>query len=124
MLTLNSVKKKNKKKNKKTIFSLSKCPQKKGLVRKIRVDSPRKPNSAKRCVAKIELSNKRVILARVKGSGHNLQPFSHVLVSGGRANDVPGVKCSLIKGVLDFSWSEKFNRTQSRSKYGIPKNEF
>lgn len=124
MLTIRSAKKKTKKKTKQTIFSLSKCPQKKGLVRKIRIDSPRKPNSAKRCTAKVELSNKRVIIARVKGSGHNLQPFSHVLVGGGRANDVPGVKCSLIKGALDFSWSEKFNRKRSRSKYGIPKNEF
>ncbi len=125
MLTLNEIKKKKQKKIFfSTIFALSKCPQKRGLVKKIRVDSPRKPNSAKRAVAKVKLSNNKVILARIKGSGHNLQPFSNVLVTGGRANDVPGVRYSLLKGVLDFSWSEKFIRSKRRSKYGIPKNEY
>ena len=121
-----SIKRAHQKKRKKTnfVFALSKCPHRKGIVRKLRIDSPRKPNSAKRCVAKVELTNNRWVLARVKGSGHNLQPYSNVLISGGRANDVPGVRYTIVRGALDLTWHEKFSRKYKRSKYGIPKNEF
>ena len=109
------------KKHNKSTRSLSFCPQKKGIVSKIRVVSPKKPNSARRKVARVRLSNKLMVTARIKGQGHNLQPFSHVLVQGGRANDLPGVRYTMIKGVLDFSWEEDFIRVKRRSKYGISK---
>ena len=45
-----------------------------------------------------------------------------VLVRGGRANDLPGVRYKLVKGKYDFSIKERISRNKSRSKYGIKKN--
>ena len=104
--------------------SLHGCPQKKGVVVKIRVTTPKKPNSARRKVARVRLSNGLMITGRIKGQGHNLQAYSTVLVCGGRANDLPGVRYTLIKGVWDFSWKEDYKRTKSRSKYGITIENF
>lgn len=95
------------------------CPQRRGVVSKVRIVSPKKPNSARRKVARVRLSNKYMVTAKIVGQGHNLQSYSHVLIRGGRANDLPGVRYSVIKGVLDFSWEETFKRSKSRSKYGI-----
>lgn len=108
-----------KKKHNTGVRRLAKCPQKKGVVTKIRIVSPKKPNSAKRKVARIRLSSKLMVTAKIKGQGHNLQAFSQVFVCGGRANDLPGVRYNMIKGKLDFSWEERFKRSKSRSKYGI-----
>lgn len=85
------------------VKKLQNCPQKRGVVLKIRITSPKKPNSAKRKIARVRLTNKYVVTARIVGQGHNLQSFSHVLVRGGRANDLPGVRYTMIKGRLDFS---------------------
>ena len=68
----------------------------------------------------------QTILAKIGGQGHNLQAFSHVLVRGGRANDVPGARYCLIRGVLDFSYNSEERlevpRSRRKSKFGIPKN--
>lgn len=95
------------------------CPQRKGVVSKIKIVAPKKPNSARRKVAKIRLSTGANVTARLIGQGHNLQSYSHVLVRGGRANDIPGVRYTMVKGVLDFGWEETLKRFKSRSKYGI-----
>jgi len=81
--------------------------------------SPKKPNSAKRKVARVRLSNRFMITAKIKGQGHNLQAYSQVLVNGGRANDLPGVRYNMIKGKLSFSWKERSLRMKGRSKYGM-----
>lgn len=73
------------------------------MVSKIRIVSPKKPNSARRKVARVKLSTGFMITARIIGQGHNLQAYSHVLVRGGRANDLPGVRYTLLKGALDFN---------------------
>jgi small subunit ribosomal protein S12 len=112
-----------KKKHTNNLRSLFHCPQKKGIVIKARITTPKKPNSAKRKVVRILLSNKFRVTAKIKGQGHNLQSFSHVLVCGGRANDLPGVRFNMIKGGLDFSWKERFFRFKARSKYGIRKDD-
>ena len=94
------------KKNKGTsVLKLEKCPQKKGVIVEVRNNvSPKKPNSAKRKVAKIRLtSTNKFLVAAIPGIGHNLQKFSVVLVRGGHARDVPGVRYKLIKGKYDFS---------------------
>lgn len=101
------------------IYQLRLCPQRHGVVSKIRVVSPKKPNSARRKVARVKLSTGYTVTARIIGQGHNLQAYSHVLVRGGRANDLPGVRYTLIKGALDFNWEETFKRMKGRSKYGI-----
>lgn len=79
------------------------CPQKRGVVSKLRIVTPKKPNSARRKIARVRLSTKYTVSTKIIGQGHNLQSYSHVLVRGGRANDLPGVRYTLIKGVLDFS---------------------
>jgi len=99
--------------------SLFGCPQKKGLVVKVRIMSPKKPNSAKRKVARVKLSNRFMVTAKIKGQGHNLQAYSQVLVCGGRANDLPGVRYNMIKGKFSFSWKERSLRMKGRSKYGM-----
>jgi small subunit ribosomal protein S12 len=105
-----------------TVLSLKQCPQKKGVCVEIRNSvSPKKPNSAKRKVAKVKLSTGRNVIAAIPGQGHNLQKYSVVMVRGGRARDIPGVRYKLIKGKYDFSTWERTQRMQSRSKYGLPK---
>lgn len=124
MPTLNqlSKNKREQKKRRTTVLSLQGCPQKKGVCVEIRNSiSPKKPNSAKRKVAKVRLSTGRHILAAIPGQGHNLQKFSVVLVRGGRARDIPGVRYKLIKGKYDFSLYERIERKKSRSKYGYSK---
>jgi small subunit ribosomal protein S12 len=95
------------------------CPQKKGVCLKVFIRTPKKPNSAQRKVAKIRLSNKKVITGYIPGIGHNLQQYSSVLVRGGRVKDLPGVKYHLIRGKYDFQGLLK--RKQARSKYGTRK---
>ena len=46
-----------------------------------------------------------------------------VLVRGGRANDLPGVKYKAVRGKLDFIMEEKFPRKNKRSKYGKKKRK-
>lgn len=106
MPTIHQVSTRGKRKKKIRLCSVKKsekCPQKKGVVSKLRIVTPKKPNSARRKVARIKLSNKYMISARIIGQGHNLQSYSHVLIRGGRANDLPGVRYTIIKGVLDFN---------------------
>ena len=102
-----------------SVRSLQGCCHKKGIVTKLKIVSPKKPNSARRRVGRVKLTNNLNITIRIRGQGHNLQTFSNVLVSGGRANDLPGVRYSAIKGKLDFNYIETFTRINRRSKYGI-----
>lgn len=96
------------------------CPQKRGVCLKVRIMTPKKPNSAQRKVARVKLSNGIMLTGYIPGQGHALQKFSQVLVTGGRANDLPGVRYSFIRGKFDFAL-ESFGRAKSRSKYGLPK---
>jgi len=78
--------------------------------------SPKKPNSAKRSVARVLLSNKKKTTVFIPGMGHNLQKHSTVLVRGGRAQDLPGVNFRVIRGKFDLE--RVYGRGKSRSKYG------
>jgi len=86
-----------------SVKQLKKCPQRRGVVAKVRIVAPKKPNSARRKIARVKLSTGKTITARLVGQGHNLQSYSHVLVRGGRANDLIGVRYTMIKGILDFN---------------------
>jgi small subunit ribosomal protein S12 len=121
MPTFNQLKKnaRRKKITRKRTRALEGCPQKKGVCMKIMIVTPKKPNSALRKVAKIRLSNKKVVMSYIPGEGHNLQQYSTVLMRGGRVKDLPGIKYHLIRGKFDFTGLE--NRTSSRSKYGVKK---
>lgn len=127
MASLNQLIRKGKrvqKRRRSFVLSLDSCPQKKGICVEIRNSvSPKKPNSAKRKVAKVKLSTGRHVIAAIPGQGHNLQKYSVVMVRGGRARDIPGVRYKLIKGRYDFSLFERIKRTKRRSKYGIPKTK-
>jgi len=67
-------------------------PQRKGVCSQIFTMKPKKPNSAKRKVARVKLSTGKTLMAYIQGEGHNLQEHSVVLVRGGRAQDLPGVR--------------------------------
>lgn len=97
--------------------ALEGCPQKKGVCLRVYVRSPKKPNSAKRKVTNLLLSSQARTIGYIPGEGHTLQEHSIVLIRGGRAKDLPGVKYHLISGSLDFKNVKK--RKQKRSKYGI-----
>ena len=92
-------------------------PQIKGVVLKLRITTPRKPNSARRPVAKILLSNKMQRVAHIPGKGHNLRKHSEVLISGVGARDLPGVHFSCIRGVYDFT--PLAGKVRRRSIYGV-----
>jgi len=103
------------------IKALDGCPVKRGTCQKILTTTPKKPNSAIRKIAKVQLSNGRRITAAIPGIGHNLQEHATVIVRSGRANDLPGVRYKLVRGSLDFSAHEVHIRNQKRSKYGVKK---
>lgn len=95
---------------------LDNCPQKKGVCAQIFIMAPKKPNSAKRKVARVKLTNGNTVMAYIQGEGHNLQEHSVVLVRGGRAQDLPGVRYKIVRGALDFGGV--VGRMSARSKYG------
>lgn len=92
-------------------------PQVRGTVIRVRIATPKKPNSARRPVAKIVLVNKKNVVAHLPGIGHNLRKHSSVLICGVGARDLPGVRHSCIRGVKDFG--PVSGRTKRRSVYGI-----
>ena len=118
MPTVNQLVKKRRKsvKKKGKSLALQKSPQKKGVCVSVRTLTPKKPNSALRKVARVRLSNGKMVTAYIPGEGHNLQEHSIVLVRGGRVKDLPGVKYHIIRGALDTAGVE--GRKQSRSRYG------
>lgn len=99
---------------------LNKAPQKKGVVLRLRICTPKKPNSARRPVVKLRLTTKKRALAHIPGSGHNLRKFSKVLINGNRARDLPVVNYTCIRGVYDFAPLSHVRRR--RSIYGLKQN--
>tara|TARA_B100000795_G_C22641580_1_gene376692 strand:+ start:313 stop:762 length:450 start_codon:yes stop_codon:yes gene_type:complete len=98
---------------------LEKSPQRKGVCIKVYTKTPKKPNSAVRKIARVKLADKQEFTAYIPGEGHNLQEHSVVLVRGGRAKDLPGVRYHLVRGKYDLQGVQ--NRFQRRSKYGAKK---
>ncbi len=92
------------------------APQKRGVCTQVRTQTPKKPNSALRKVARVRLTNGIEVTAYIPGEGHSLQEHSVVLVRGGRVKDLPGVRYHIIRGTLDATGVE--GRRQGRSKYG------
>jgi small subunit ribosomal protein S12 len=92
------------------------APQKRGVCTQVRTQTPKKPNSALRKVARVRLTNGIEVTAYIPGEGHALQEHSVVLVRGGRVKDLPGVRYHIVRGTLDSMGVE--DRMQGRSKYG------
>lgn len=118
MPTINQLVRKgrNKEVKKSTSPALQESPQKRGVCTVVKVDTPRKPNSALRKIARVRLVNGIEVTAYIPGIGHNLQEHSVVLIRGGRVKDMPGVRYHIIRGTLDAAGVA--NRNQARSKYG------
>ena len=91
-------------------------PQKRGVCTRVTTQTPKKPNSALRKIARVRLTNGMEVTAYIPGEGHNLQEHSVVLVRGGRVKDLPGVRYHIVRGTLDARGVD--NRKQARSKYG------
>jgi len=83
---------------------------------RVYTQTPKKPNSALRKVARVRLTTGIEVTAYIPGIGHNLQEHSVVLIRGGRVKDLPGVRYHVVRGALDTAGVA--NRKQSRSKYG------
>ena len=115
--------------------ALKGCPQASGTCTRVYTQTPKKPNSALRKVARVRLKNGIEVTCYIPGIGHNLQEHSQVMIRGGRVKDLPGVRYHLIRGVLDATGdmggqstlkddgARKVHegRWVSRSKYGVKK---
>ena len=96
--------------------ALQQCPQKRGVCVRVFTQTPKKPNSALRKVARVRLTNGIEVTSYIPGEGHNLQEHSLVLIRGGRVKDLPGVRYHVVRGTLDTVGVS--DRRQGRSKYG------
>src|SRR6266508_1333881 len=96
--------------------ALQDSPQKRGVCVRVFTQTPKKPNSALRKVARVRLTNGIEVTTYIPGVGHNLQEHSLVLIRGGRVKDLPGVRYHVVRGTLDAVGVQ--GRMQGRSKYG------
>jgi small subunit ribosomal protein S12 len=101
--------------------ALKGSPQRRGVCTRVYTQTPKKPNSALRKIARVKLSTGVEVTAYIPGEGHNLQEHSIVLVRGGRVKDLPGVRYKIVRGALDTQ-SVK-GRQQARSRYGAKKEK-
>jgi len=97
--------------------ALLKCPQVRGRVVRLKIVTPRKPNSARRPVVKSKLVNKKRVTAHIPGIGHTLRRFSEVLIKGTGPRDLPGVNYRCCRGVYDLGGV--LRRKRRRSIYGV-----
>ena len=102
--------------SKSKVPALKQSPQKRGVCTRVYTQTPKKPNSALRKVARVRLTNGIEVTTYIPGVGHNLQEHSIVLIRGGRVKDLPGVRYHVIRGTLDSVGVS--DRKQGRSKYG------
>ncbi len=97
-------------------FKKNYSPFKRGVCLQVKTQTPSKPNSALRKVARVRLSNRKDVTAYIPGEGHSLQEHSVVLVRGGRVKDLPGIKYTIVRGKFDLLGVD--GRKTSRSRYG------
>ena len=118
MPTINQLVRKGRKRvrRKSKASALGGSPQRRGVCLAVKTQTPKKPNSALRKVARVRLTTGYEVTAYIPGVGHNLQEHSIVLVRGGRVKDLPGVRYHIVRGALDSLGVE--DRKRSRSRYG------
>lgn len=97
------------------------APFKRGVCLQVKTMTPKKPNSALRKVARVRLSNRQEVTAYIPGEGHNLAEHAVVLVRGGKARDLPGIKYTIVRGHFDTAGVE--GRKKQRSKYGTKRGK-
>ncbi len=126
MTTINQIFKTGKRRYPSTLMKVKRpalvaCPQKKATCLRSFEMSPKKPNSAKRKVVRARItSTGRAVTCYISGEGHNLTAHSIILINGGRAQDLPGVKYQVIRGKFDCAPVK--NRKRSLSIYGKNKH--
>ncbi|MBN1557987.1 MAG: 30S ribosomal protein S12 [Lentisphaerae bacterium] len=118
MPTINQLVRKGRKQiqRKRKAPALMGCPQRRGVCLAVKTQTPKKPNSALRKVARVRLTSGYEVTAYIPGVGHNLQEHSVVLVRGGRVKDLPGVRYHIVRGTHDSLGVD--GRKRGRSKYG------
>lgn len=98
------------------------APHRKAVVLRVVLMTPKKPNSAIRHVARVSVyKTGRRALCRIPGIGSLPTKFNRVLCRGGRANDLPTVRLTIIRGVYDFAGL--YSKKRRRSIYGAPRPE-
>src|SRR5689334_8819211 len=114
-------------KSKSKVRDLDQSPQRRGVCLLVKTQTPKKPNSALRKVARVRLTNGKEVTAYIPGIDHNLQEHSIVLVRGGRVRDLPGVRYHIVRGSLDCAGvtndKDGRPRNRSRSKYGVKRRK-
>jgi small subunit ribosomal protein S12 len=85
--------------------ALQASPQRRGVCTRVYTQTPKKPNSALRKVARVRLTNGIEVTTYIPGIGHNLQEHSIVLIRGGRVKDLPGVRYHVVRGRwIQWAW--------------------
>jgi small subunit ribosomal protein S12 len=104
-------------------LSIDHSPVKRGIVKKVRIVKPKKPNSAQRKIANVKLSSRQTVNCYIPGLGHNLREYSVVYALGGAAKDLNGTQYHLMRGQLDFHWKEReeIQRVNKLTRRGLPK---
>ena len=129
MPTINQLVRHGRKKviKKSKVRDLDQCPHRRGVCLIVKTQTPKKPNSALRKVARLRLTNGKEVSAYIPGIDHNLQEHSIVLVRGGRVRDLPGVRYHIVRGALDTAGVEGDKegrpRNRGRSKYGVKRRK-
>jgi len=112
---LKILKKKKKSKNRSSL--LTSKPHLRGVVSRLRLATPKKPNSARRPVTHVHIYfNNKNRVSHIPGGGHTVRKHSEVLLCGNGVRDLPGVNYTCMRGVYDFLGS--FSKNRRRSIYG------
>lgn len=92
-------------------------PQKDVTIAKVRITTPRKPNSARRkTIRGFYKKDKKIVLSYIPGGKHSLKKFSVIMIRGGGARDLPGIYSSGIRGKYDLLGL--MDKSRRRSIYG------
>ena len=99
-----------------TAPALQNSPQRRGVCTRVYTQTPKKPNSALRKVARVRLTNGSDVTTYIPAMGPHWQEPPIQVIRGGRVKDLPGVRYHIIRGTLDSIGVQ--DRRQGRSKYG------
>lgn len=99
--------------------ALGGAPQRSGVVLRIFVINPKKPNSANRHCARIRLSTGKEVTCYIPGMDVKFGEHSRVLVQGGKAKDLPGVRYTVVRGTRDAAGDP--TKRKHRSLFGTAK---
>ena len=91
-------------------------PQIRGRVVRIVIRTPKKPNSALRKTGKVFLRTRKIVYAKVAGSGYLPSKFSVILVRGSGFKDTPAINYTIIRGAWECL--PVLSKTRRRSIYG------